>query len=667
MRDIGLKLGRIGTAALLVGAAVCVGPAARGKGAAERDPVRPDIVAHFSAGTVAVNVNGSSGVAQIDDGEVWLSTNDPKCRPSPAAGCAFTIVKFLLHTEPFSVAGKTVSTMQVRNQTPLFGQLQTDGGLQIPPSIPFLASGLMGEGDPVSVEVNPSVADPANQLDLQFDLDTQQFSISGNLQGTSGSFNMQLAVLATADSPLANLPPLAHAGPDQTVETSCVASVSLDKSQTTDPNGNLAYSYYRQGEPSIGDGSAPVPLPPGDHPLRLVAVDRRGGEGTDDVVIHVRDNGAAPAVNGAASFTLSTPPGVLADQVVLGASGSLIVSDRAVVRAATGGAAPVVVNMGQISTELGADSSLTAEVWSQAPVFMRERASITGSLHASTILPPQNGTVVSGGTTTGATFNPSGNVGWGFAPLGPVSPLAGLEPGQQLSLPPGSYGQLTVKTGAQITLQSGTYSFTGFDIEPQGSVVLTGADPVLVYTSGVVIYRGTTSVGPGVPRLLLLHTGTGQLAIEAPFTGSIIAPGATLQLASSGSTLHRGAFFAANVNVAAGAIVEHVPLSFDFVRGSRTACALTPVLDCVEPTVTGFRARFHTENQLPYSSVSVPVGAFNGFSPGAAGRGQPTIFPDGFTTARAGSAFTVDFASSSLTWTLGARSVTASSATVRCN
>jgi hypothetical protein len=323
--------------------------------------------------------------------------------------------------------------------------------------------------------------------------------------------------------------------------------------------------------------------------------------------------------------------------------------------------------MGQTSTELGADSKVTANVWSKAPVFMRERANITGTLNATSVLPPQNNTVVTGGIQTGQSLSPATNIGWSAVPPGPQTTLAGLEPGQSVSLAPGSYSQLTVKSSAQVTLQSGTYSFTGFDIEPQGSIVLTGSGPVLVYTSGNVIYRGTTSVGPGVPPLFLVYTGSNSLAIEAPYTGTIVAPNASLQLASSGATLHRGAFFAANINVAAGAIVEHLPVSFDFVRSARTACALTPVLDCVETAGSALRAHFHAENQLLYSGVVVPVGAFNGFSPGPADRGQPSLFPDGYAIAHGGDAFTVDFTSSNLTWTLGARSVTASASSAHCH
>ena len=565
------------------------------------------------------------------------------------------------------MGGTNVAFMQVQNETPLLGVFESDSGIHISPGIPFLVNGKLDNGDPIGVEVNPSVTSPANQLDIQLDLDAQQLSVNGNLQGQSGSFSMQLAIMATADSPFANLPPIANAGPDQTLQTSCLASVQLDPSHTSDPNSNLGFSYFRDGTLSLGDGSSPISLLPGQHVITLVATDSRGAQSTDDVVINVNDNGSVPTVAGDQPISIGTPPSVLADQVVLGASGTLTISDRVTVRAAAGGVTPAVVNVGQTSTEFGVDSVTAANVWSKAPVFQRERSQIQGSLNAVSILPPQNNTVVTGSTNTNPAFSPATSVGWNAVPNADTTTNVSLEPGQTASPQPGGYGQLTIKSNAQITLQSGSYSFSNVDIEPQASVVLQGSDPVVIYTSGSLIFRGTQTLGSGVPPLLVVDTGTSTATVEAPFTGTVIAPNASLSLASSGSTLHRGAFFAANINVGAGATIEFVPQSFDFVRQARSACAIAPVLSCVEPLVSGFRAHLTYTNQALYQSARVPVGLFNRFAPGPEDRGQPAMFLEGATLAKGAGPFTVDFTSPSITWTLGDHSVTASSSSPRCN
>jgi hypothetical protein len=146
-----------------------------------------------------------------------------------------------------------------------------------------------------------------------------------------------------------------------------------------------------------------------------------------------------------------------------------------------------------------------------------------------------------------------------------------------------------------------------------------------------------------------------------------LAPNSLIQLASSGSTLHRGAFFGADINVAAGATVEYLPFSFDFVRAARAACALTPLVQCVESLGSaGFRAHFSYTNQVEFSGAVIPVGPFNRFSPGAQDRGQPASFLEGAQLAAGKGGFTVDFSTPSLSWTLGGNTVTATGGTARC-
>ncbi len=89
-----------------------------------------------------------------------------------------------------------------------------------------------------------------------------------------------------------NQPPVAHAGPDQTVPTgitTCSAGVTLDGSGSTDPDGDpLTYSWT--GTFGTTTGVSPmVTLAPGDHEITLTVEDGKGGSSTDTVLISVVD------------------------------------------------------------------------------------------------------------------------------------------------------------------------------------------------------------------------------------------------------------------------------------------------------------------------------------------------------------------------------------------
>jgi hypothetical protein len=86
-----------------------------------------------------------------------------------------------------------------------------------------------------------------------------------------------------------NRPPVADAGPDQTVE--CGSTATLDGSRSSDPDGDpLTFEWTN----AAGDvvGTAPVVtlrLPPGKHTFRLTVRDGKGGTAAAAVTISVRD------------------------------------------------------------------------------------------------------------------------------------------------------------------------------------------------------------------------------------------------------------------------------------------------------------------------------------------------------------------------------------------
>ena len=79
--------------------------------------------------------------------------------------------------------------------------------------------------------------------------------------------------------------------------------------------------------------------------------------------------------------------------------------------------------------------------------------------------------------------------------------------------------------------------------------------------------------------------------------------------------------------------------------------AVRPILECVAPYGSDDMAYFGYENPNP-QPVTIPVGAENYFAPGAADRGQPTVFQPGRSAAWPAGSFGVAFSGESLVWSL---------------
>jgi hypothetical protein len=90
-----------------------------------------------------------------------------------------------------------------------------------------------------------------------------------------------------------NQPPVADAGPDQTIEATGAndTSVMLDGSASSDPDGDTLTYEWRDGAGHVvaTTATAKVSLPLGAHTLTLTVDDQQGGTASDTVLITVRD------------------------------------------------------------------------------------------------------------------------------------------------------------------------------------------------------------------------------------------------------------------------------------------------------------------------------------------------------------------------------------------
>jgi len=112
----------------------------------------------------------------------------------------------------------------------------------------------------------------------------------GTTDSNNGQFSYEVSRgPVVAGLPLANLPPIADAGPDQTVSVAGGQSVTLHGENSTDPDGSIQSWAWTENGTTIAGGPTPtVSLAAGTHTITLTVTDNLGATATDTVVIAVK-------------------------------------------------------------------------------------------------------------------------------------------------------------------------------------------------------------------------------------------------------------------------------------------------------------------------------------------------------------------------------------------
>jgi hypothetical protein len=151
---------------------------------------------------------------------------------------------------------------------------------------------------------------------------TIELTVTDN-QGATSTDTVVIDVVHPPPPP-GNLPPVANAGPDQTVtdtDGDGIASVLLDGAASFDPDGSISgYGWYEGGVQIASAFGVGVPLTVGVHTITLYVSDEHGASDTDTVVITVN------AADAAATLTVTAT----------GRSGERITSSPAGINAAVG-------------------------------------------------------------------------------------------------------------------------------------------------------------------------------------------------------------------------------------------------------------------------------------------------------------------------------------------
>jgi hypothetical protein len=180
----------------------------------------------------------------------------------------------------------------------------------------------------------------------------------------------------------------------------------------------------------------------------------------------------APCPNGVANNTITV--GLRLSDFALLSNSSLLLEDRVKVLSASGLQYAFAANAGTVLTRVGVEAK-TGTVLSKSLIDVRDRAQIYGSLTSAGNVQIGNQVLITGTTGRNQSVGPFPAVsrGWG-------APLPGsnrnLEPDTTLTLAPGNYGVVSVKSRAKLHLFSGMCSFSALLIEPQAIIELDHGD-----------------------------------------------------------------------------------------------------------------------------------------------------------------------------------------------
>jgi hypothetical protein len=197
---------------------------------------------------------------------------------------------------------------------------------------------------------------------------------------------------------------------------------------------------------------------------------------------------------------------------------------------------------------VGNDSAINGNLLSTSPVQLRDRTRVT-LIQTNAGLTRGNNDVIGTFLNTAPVLPTFPTINQQFTGTVAVT----VNPDMTRTLGPGQYGAVTVFSRGKLVLSAGTYVFRSLDLEPQAQLITPSstAETTQVFVQNSVIYRGRTTIASGtIAPLFLGYTGTNALTIENVFTGTIIAPNATLNLQSlNGAGVYTGEFFARQVNL----------------------------------------------------------------------------------------------------------------------
>ncbi len=226
------------------------------------------------------------------------------------------------------------------------------------------------------------------------------------------------------------------------------------------------------------------------------------------------------------------------------------------------------VTQGRI--EVG-NQAKTGNLAAHTTVKLGHQTVVSGDVRAGGTVTREASTVVTGAVSKNLGPQPTTTVAWTIkvpvANLGNVS----LEPDQKRDLLPGRYGNLVVKSRAQLTLHTGVYAFGSIALEPDAKLRIEDREgPVQIVGSGAFTFRGAVvSARQSIPQVLFALQGTQDVFVEKPFTGVLIAPNATVRFQAALPQGHRAIVVGKNVWLEPDTKIRRHPFDWSSLVGAK--------------------------------------------------------------------------------------------------
>jgi hypothetical protein len=274
---------------------------------------------------------------------------------------------------------------------------------------------------------------------------------------------------------------------------------------------------------------------------------------------------ARQAVAVPVTLALKLPAGTAVGDFAVAANGSLRLGDRSVLVTAQQLPASSA-NAGAQGTDVGVDAK-SGSLVSVASVVLHNQARIQGDVKSAGAISSGTGVIVSGVTSGNRSdLTPVSQenvvVDFGGTSLGDRSYEPPASGERTSSLAPGRYANVVLKSGNRLNLSAGSYVVDALQLEPQSRIVVDdSAGPVLLSVRDTLLFKGKIQAESGLhPALRLAYAGTAPVVLESPFAGTLLAPNASLRLATlTAPARHVGSFYAKDLEVSPDVTVELRP------------------------------------------------------------------------------------------------------------
>lgn len=174
------------------------------------------------------------------------------------------------------------------------------------------------------------------------------------------------------------------------------------------------------------------------------------------------------------------------------------------------------------------DGNIADSIWSVGPVTLRDRTVVAGNATSGGTVSAINGATVSGTTTQNTTVQTrTVTISVNF-PTSTNNQTVATDLG---TLAPGAYGTFNFNSGGAVTFSAGTYFFQGLSFNSGSTIrINSSAGSVFIYVMSTLAFQRATQtlVGGNANALRIVCFGSGTVFMQMAFTGTVVAPAATL-------------------------------------------------------------------------------------------------------------------------------------------